>query len=102
MRLFTVATEIIESDLEPGVEKVVIDMATTSEEDIKEMVVILTIVIKTIVVMEDSNLTEHRVVKETGVTTGMEEISPENQSILLIKMGSDSCVPPVVPTDICY
>ena len=121
MRLFTVATEIIESDLEPGVEKGVIDMATTSEEevkvvegdflamqvftdeeDIKEMVVILTIVIKTIVVMEDSNLTEHRVVKETGVTTEMEEISPENRSILLIKMGSDSCVPPVVPTDICY
>ena len=35
MRLFTVATEIIESDLEPGVEKVVIDMATTSEEEVK-------------------------------------------------------------------
>ena len=59
-------------------------------------------VIRTIVVKVDTKPMEDKAGKETGVMTEMEEINLENQSILLIKMGSDSCAHPVVPTGTCY
>ena len=114
MRLFMVVTEI---DPKPGVEKGTIDMETTkmevkvviSEEDAKvveedflaaqasrDVEDLKLIVIKTIVVKEDSKATEDKKGtmledKETRDMKEVGEINLENLLILLIKMENDSC-----------